>query len=116
MSNTTELRVGECRGAYAAGQTRDGMVILCAAGWHAHAGYQPFFDGGPLEFKFLHLEPVGHVIEIITPFCVSTIFGSEPIESIMVYDAEGEHKVEVQKVSVCPGDVVIPRERRPEKE
>jgi hypothetical protein len=83
------------------------MVILCAAGWHNHSGYRSYFDGGPLEFKFLHSEPTGPALPVITPFCVRIAFRSEPIEFITVYDAEGEHEVSVQKVSMCKGDTVL---------
>lgn len=94
----------------------EGALTLYAAGRHAHSGCKSFFAEKELPvFEFLHWCRGGDVLPVITPFCVSDSFKSEPIEFVTIVDAQGKHEIPVQQVPTCTGtEPVVGPEIEPE--
>ena len=95
--------VSLCLASYNAEQV-PGVVLIHAHGFHPTSGYHVFFELSPLDifppqFLLWHIKPSGPVLDVITPFSVSTSFlASEPIKTVVVYDADGKHTVKVEQV------------------
>jgi hypothetical protein len=95
--------VRPCAASYRAEQV-PGAVLIFAEGAHATSGYVVFFEKSPLEifppqFSLWHVEPSGMVLEVITPFSKYTSFATKTkIDTVVVYDANGKHEVEVEQV------------------
>ena len=95
--------VSLCSASYSAEQV-PGVVLIHAHGFHPTSGYQVFFEQSmltifPPEFLLWHIKPSGPVLEVITPFSVSTSFRADkPVEAVVVHDADGKHRVEVEQV------------------
>ncbi len=80
-----------------------GAVIIFADGNHNRAGYHVFFEKSPLrifppQHILYHNPPAENSAQVITPFHVRTQFAAtEPIETVIVRDAKGSHRVRVDQ-------------------
>jgi len=101
-----------CVAAYQAHQIGRTVVIV-ATGAHPTSGYDAFFEQSPIdifppEFTLWHRAPTGPVLDVITPFSVSTHFAaSEPVKKIIVHDSTGSHDVDVVAASEQVHDHVL---------
>jgi hypothetical protein len=90
-----------CAGAYRAQQV-SGSVILFADGVHPTSGFQAFltFESPDLNrprFALWHLRPTGPVLQVATPYGVTTSFQTaHAVDRVVVRDATGTHEVVVQ--------------------
>lgn len=103
MSARSAPAVALCRGSYRAEQA-PGMVIVHATGFHPTSGHQAFFEHLPTivpppMLQLWHTKPTGIVLEVVTPFAITTTFPSrERLKQVTVIDAAGEHAVPVEQV------------------
>jgi hypothetical protein len=103
-TNTTKTAksVGLCSGTYIAEQV-PGTVLIHAHGFHLTSGYRVFFEKSPLtisppQYTLWHVEPSGPVLEVITPFSVSTSFtATEEVATVIIHDANGKNTVPVEQ-------------------
>lgn len=105
--NATAAKAGKpialCSGRYYAEQI-PGAVLIHAHGYHNTSGYKVFFEKSPLaifppQYTLWHIKPSGPVLEVITPFSVSTSFNAaERVASVVINDADGKHSVLVEQV------------------
>ena len=92
------------RAAYRAEQTPD-KVVIYATGVHTEAGYKVSFERVgitifPPQFSFMHEAPSGPANESKSPFTHTTSFETDKkVESIIIYDADGRHKIPVSQVT-----------------
>ncbi len=90
------------RASYRAEQARDAVIIF-AFGWHPTPAYTDFFEQSmieifPPEFIFHSIPPGWMVPQVLTPFSIWVMFGaSEPIKTVTVHDADGEHRIDVEQ-------------------
>lgn len=90
------------RASYRAEQVPDAVIIF-AMGWHPTAGYVDFFEQSPIRIFppqfILRTIPPGIAPDVLTPFAIWVMFGaSEPIDIVMVHDADGAHEIKVEQV------------------
>ena len=91
------------RANYFAIQGRDAVIIF-AFGVHPTPGYTDFFEQSPIDifppqFIFRSIPPGGMVPQVLSPFSIWVMFGAtEPIKTVTVHDADGEHEIEVQQM------------------
>lgn len=78
--------------------------MLVAHGQNPTSGFKIFFEKSvadvyPPIFKILELEPIGPILEVITPYVVATSFtASDKINVVKVETAEGTSSVAVEDV------------------
>ena len=89
-------------GSYSAEQA-DGQVTIRATGETPSSGYdvkleQSMIDVFPPEFVLTWTPPDGLAADMMTPFDVTARFpAEEPVEAVVVRDAEGDHTVMVEE-------------------
>src|SRR6266403_2199754 len=103
-SRVTKAKLELCVAIYHAHQVGH-TVILSGTGAHPTSGYDEFFEQSPIDvfppaFTLWHKAPSGPVLDVITPFSLSTHFASsEPVKKIIVHDNSGSHDVAVTQAS-----------------
>jgi hypothetical protein len=100
----TKAKLELCVATYHAQQVGH-TLIVSGVGAHPTSGYDEFFEQSPIdvfppEFTLWHRIPSGPVLDVITPFSVSTHFASSaPVRKVIVHDSNGSHNVEVTQAS-----------------
>lgn len=89
------------RASYVAQQVPEAVIIF-ANGSHRTGGYVDFFEQSPLRIFppqfILRTIPPAMSPQVITPFAIWVMFGaSQPIESVVVHDADGLHEIKVEQ-------------------
>lgn len=88
---------------YRAEQAGDKLTVYAkgmnnTSGWKNELTVLPI-DIYPPEFQFTQKRPDGIALQVITKFEVKIeAKAAKPVESIIVHDANGKHKVEVKQV------------------
>jgi hypothetical protein len=78
-------------------------VTVSATGQNSTAGYQVQLAREPMkifppQFALHRKRPGGFAAQVITPFNVCTTFkASTPVETVIIRDSKGEHRVRVQQ-------------------
>jgi hypothetical protein len=102
MAGTTPI-LELCAGTYRA-QKVPGSVVIFADGVHPTTGFRTFWhrdtpDVFPPTFSLWHIRPDGVVLQVLTPFAVSTSFQTtQELARVRVHDVNGAHLVEVEQV------------------
>lgn len=92
-----------CKNAKYSAKQADGKVTIVAKGENPTSGYKVAFEQLPIDIfppqhRLVCVKPGGIVLQVITPFEVTTSFKSKAaIKQIIVHDANGQHKVPVQQ-------------------
>jgi hypothetical protein len=100
MSSSPAIEL--CQATYKAEQV-PGQVMVHATGYHSISGYQAFFEQLPSAvpppvLQLWHTKPSGPVLDVITPFAITTTFpASGKISAVTVVDSAGKHTVSVEQ-------------------
>ena len=98
------LKAEPCGDAKFTAQQVPGRVIIIATGTHPTGGYQVFFQRLPIriwppEHRLWHVAPTGPATTAITPFvAIADFAAADTLDTIIVHDANGSHKVKVEQV------------------
>jgi len=89
-----------------------GAVVIYAIGAHFETGYRVSFETVgvtvfPPQFSFMHERSAGSYKHVLTPFAHYMSFETDKkVDSVVIYDIDGRHTVEVCQVSACDGIAV----------